>query len=48
MFQVMNEKVLDKRVDSNICILCNTNDANCSVCNSGALDFIPCDNKADK
>lgn len=50
MFDVVNQKSLlaGNSVHSNICLLCDTHDNNCSVCNEGVLDFIHCDNAADK
>ncbi|WP_269205857.1 hypothetical protein [Clostridium botulinum] len=42
MFKLVNQKVVDI-VDSAICILCDTKDSNCTLCDGGALDFISCD-----
>lgn len=42
MFKLLNKKVVNEP-DSKICILCDTKDSNCSVCDGGGLDFISCD-----
>lgn len=49
MFEIVNEKTMQTaRIDSNICLLCDKHDNNCSICNEGTFDFVHCDNKADK
>lgn len=43
MFEVVNRTVTEKEaknIDSNICLLCNKGDNNCTICNGGSLDFI--------